>query len=80
MKSKNTKLNTKSKEATTDAKTDKHCLPMNGVYGILMLFVFGSIAYSTYIVAMGVEGYIPKLMLVPQALFALIVAIYKFSK
>lgn len=47
--------------------------------GALLLFVIMSIAYSTYVVYFGTTGWIPKIMLVPQALFAAWVAITKFA-
>jgi hypothetical protein len=65
-------------KADTSIKA-KHSLPLYGIFGILSLFVLVSIAYSTYMVAVGTDGVAPKVMLVPQALFAACLAIYKFS-
>lgn len=50
------------------------------VTGIAMLFVLASITYSTYVVAMGTTGMIPKVMLIPQAIWGVIIAIQKFTK
>lgn len=69
---KNNKTNT-----TESVKTPRNFdRPMS----LLMLFVVASIAYSTYVVYFGTIGIVPKIMLVPQALFAAIVAIHKFTK
>ena len=50
------------------------------ITGIAMLFVLASITYSTYVVAMGTTGIAPKVMLVPQAIWGVIIAIQKFTK
>jgi hypothetical protein len=50
------------------------------VVGLLQIFVVVSIAYSTYIVALGTQGYAPKIMLVPQTLYAGLLFVNKFSK
>lgn len=63
-----------------EVEQSKDCLPLQGVWGILVLFVIASIAYSTYMVALGTQGLTPKVMLIPQTAFAVIVALYKFSK
>ena len=52
----------------------------SAILGLLQVFVLVSIAYSTYIVALGTEGYTPKVMLVPQALYAAILLLKKFTK
>lgn len=64
----------------TPVQQTRQCLPLYGIWGIMGLFVVASVAYSTYMVAMGTQGYIPKVMLVPQVAFAVTIAIYKFSK
>lgn len=66
-------------------KVDKQSKPkkqrnFNGVVGILLLFVVASIAYSTYVVALGTEGYIPKVMLLPQAAWVVVELIKRFTK
>lgn len=66
------------KDTTANVQPVKQCLPIYGLWGILLLFVFGSVAYSTYMVAVGTTGIVPKVMLVPQATFAIILAILKF--
>jgi hypothetical protein len=69
-----------SKEKTKAKDNSSHCLPLYGIYGIMVLFVLTSITYSTYMVAVGTDGFIPKVMLIPQALFAGWIAVYKFHK
>jgi len=48
--------------------------------GMIQLFVLVSVSYSTYIVFLGTSGITPKVMLIPQALYATFVAINKFTK
>ena len=50
------------------------------VLGLLQLFVLASIAYSTYVVYLGTDGIAPKVMLIPQALWATLLAVQKFTK
>ena len=50
------------------------------VTGVAMLLVIASIAFSSYIVIMGVEQLVPKLMLAPQIMFAAIEAVKRFTK
>lgn len=45
-----------------------------------MLLVVGSIAFSSYIVYFGTTDMVAKILLVPQIVFAVGVAIYKFVK
>lgn len=61
------------------AKTKKQ-RNFTGVVGILLLFVVASIGYSTYVVYFGTEGVAPKLMLIPQAVFAVVELVKRFSK
>lgn len=44
-----------------------------------MLFVVGSIAFSSYMVYFGSDNLMAKIMIAPQVLFAAGVAIYKFA-
>jgi hypothetical protein len=69
-----------NKKAKEEAKVKAAKGPRNfdGILGLLQVFVVVSIAYSTYIVALGTEGYTPKIMLIPQALYASILVIRKF--
>jgi hypothetical protein len=53
---------------------------LGGFGGIFMAFVVASVAYSTYVVFAGTTGLAPKLMLVPQAVFATLVVLYKFAR
>lgn len=50
------------------------------VVGAFMLLVVASITYTTTIIIMGTEGILPLVMVVPQAIFGLIVLIKKFIK
>ncbi len=50
------------------------------IQGMLQLFVLISISYSTYVVALGTDGLTPKIMLIPQALYAAYIAVQKFTK
>lgn len=50
------------------------------IMGIMQLFVVASIAYSTAVIAMGTEGYIPLALVVPQALWAICTLVKRFSK
>lgn len=73
------KSNKTKKVPETEKVQSKQCLPLHGVFGVLSLFVVGSIAYSTYMVAMGTQGMVPKIMLIPQVTFATLLALYKFA-
>lgn len=50
------------------------------IVGVLLLFVVASIGYSTTVILMGTEGYIPAVLIAPQAVFAVIVLIKQFTK
>jgi hypothetical protein len=50
------------------------------IVGILQLFVIASIAYSSAVIVMGTEGYIPMALLVPQVVYAVVVLIKRFTK
>jgi isoprenylcysteine carboxyl methyltransferase (ICMT) family protein YpbQ len=74
--------NTKNKDELIPAprvkknKTNKN----TELVGILLVFVFVSILYSTYVVYMGTQGWEPKVMLLPQAGAAAYLLFYKFTK
>lgn len=51
-----------------------------GILGIGLLLVVVSIAYSTLVIIAGVDGPISKIILLPQALFALVTLLKAFSK
>lgn len=53
---------------------------LGGLGGIVMAFVVASISYSTYVVYFGTTGIVPKALLIPQAVFATVLVIYKFAK
>jgi len=71
---------TMKKQDLTPTVQSKQCLPLHGIFGILALFVVASVSYTTYMVVMGAQGITPKIMVIPQALFAAWIAVYKFSK
>lgn len=52
----------------------------NSIMGVLLLFAVASIAYSTVVIVLGTEGYIPMILVAPQALLAVTIAINKFAK
>jgi len=66
----------KQKEVVKAKKTHK----LDGIMGVLQLFVVVSIAYSSYIVIAGTDGLVPKLLVIPQILWAVIILVMKFTK
>lgn len=66
-----------SKEKTNTPKKSRNIKA--DTIGILQLFVLASIAYSTYVVFLGTDGIAPKVMLIPQALWATLLAVQKFT-
>lgn len=71
---------TKQNKATNNNKPAKKQRSFNGIMGVLQLFVVASVAYSTAVIAMGTEGYIPLALVAPQALWAVCVLVKRFSK
>jgi hypothetical protein len=49
------------------------------IIGIATLFVISSIIYTTVVVVMGTEGLIPKLLTIPQAIYAFIILMKRFT-
>lgn len=80
------RLGFKSKKAKKITKTQKQLerkQKIRGIIGIGLLFVVVSIAYSTYMVNLFVDGPAMVVALAPQVLFAaviLIIAFYKLFK
>lgn len=71
----------KAIEVKDAPKAKKNKKPvMQSIIGVLLLFVVASIAYSTTVIVMGTEGYIPLLLVAPQSIFAVIVLIKQFTK
>lgn len=66
----------KQKEVVKANKPSK----LNGIMGVLQLFVVVSIAYSSYIVIAGTDGLVPKLLVAPQIMWVMIVLVTKFTK
>jgi len=50
------------------------------VTGIAMLFVLASIVFSSFVVYNGTTGIEYKVLLIPQMLFAAVIAIKQFTK
>lgn len=72
---------TKNNEGAAPTKAaKKNGNKASGIIGLLLLIVVISIAYSTYVVWFGTTGLAPKIMLVPQTIFAAAVLIWKFNK
>lgn len=71
-------------KTTTDNKSDKAVKKEGDALITLgwlaMLFVVGSIAFSSYMVFFGTDSTVARAMLAPQVLFAASVMIYKFVK
>lgn len=68
------------KKTKPEMETKNSVKTVDNMLGLLMLFVVASIVYSTYVISSGTDGWIPKAMVAPQAMFAALVAIKKFSK
>lgn len=52
----------------------------NGIIGVMQLFAVVSICYSTATIVLGTEGVVPIVMVTPQAILAVVIAINKFVK
>lgn len=72
----------KEKNNSTEVKTPKKskAVSKNAIIGIMQLFAVASIAYSTVVIALGTEGVLPLVLVAPQAILAVAIAINKFSK
>lgn len=64
------------KKTANEAKTTF----VRGILGLVLLLVFGSIAYSTVVIIGGTDTLAPKIMVAPAALFDLFIAFVAFSK
>lgn len=51
-----------------------------GIMGLLQLFVVASIVYTTAIILMGSEGLVPKVLTIPQSVYAAVVVFKRFVK
>ena len=76
---------TMSKEETAEKKTPSKAKVtgwkrFRGIIGIGLAFVIVSIAYSSVVIWTGTEGLLPKIMLAPQAIFALVLLGVAFAK
>jgi hypothetical protein len=50
------------------------------VVGVLELFVVVSISYMTYVVVLGTDGYIPKALTLPAAVWVATQLVKRFTK
>lgn len=53
---------------------------VRGILGLVLLLVFGSIAFSTVVIWGGTDTLLPKLLTIPAAAFDLFIAFVAFSK
>lgn len=67
-----------SKTKTTKKQSNKGTLQL--FQGTAMLLVTVSISFSSYVVIMGVDDIVSKILIVPQLLFAVITLFRKFTK
>lgn len=70
----------KAKKTTKTERLEIRKQKIRGIIGIGLLFVIVSIAYSTYMVNLFVDGTEMIVALAPQVIFAAIVTIYAFYK
>ena len=66
------------------AKTEKVKKPSKNykqsIIGITQLIIVASVAYSSMVIILGTDGYIGKVLIVPQALWAVCTLIKRFTK
>lgn len=77
MNDENNKVNKKTNKKTSKAKAKDG---LHGIIGILLALAVISIVYSTAVIAMGTEGLLPIIMVIPQAALALTIVVWKFCK
>jgi hypothetical protein len=70
----------KAKKADKKTSGDAKSTFVRGILGIVLLLVFGSIAFSTVVIWGGTDTWGPKIMTAPAALFDLFIAFVAFSK
>lgn len=75
---KNTKPTTGA--AVEKPKTKKNSQFKSAIIGVGLLLSVISITYSTAVIALGTEGFTPLIMVAPQAILALGIAIKQFTK
>lgn len=65
-------------------KTDKATKPVkkttSTIIGIMQLFAVASICYSSTVIALGTNGVVPLVLIAPQVILAVVIAINKFTK
>ena len=70
----------KTKKVTKTQKKFEREQQLRGILGIGLLFVVVSIIYSTYIIFNGISSTASKVMIIPQATFAVLILYKAFSK
>lgn len=73
----NKKTTKKADKSTTEGAKSTF---VRGILGLVLLLVFGSIAYSTVVIIGGTDTLAPKILTAPAALFDLVLAFVAFSK
>lgn len=77
--SKTTTIEPKSAEKPT-SKAGLKKPSWSGILGVGLCLVIVSIAYSVVVILLGTNGITPKIMLAPQAIFAVTISVYAFSR
>jgi len=81
MSDKETKKDVKTaKKAEKNTSEDAKSTFVRGILGIVLLLVFGSIAFSTVVIWGGTDTLAPKIATAPAALFDVVIAFVAFSK
>lgn len=72
----------KKEQTKTEVKTPKKSSKnyRNGIIGIMQLFAVVSVAYSSATIVLGTSGVVPLIMVTPQTILAVVIAINKFTK
>lgn len=76
----NDKPETASKKTSKKTTREVKSTFVRGILGLVLLLVFGSIAYSTVVIVGGTDGITPKILVAPAALFDFVLAFVAFSK
>ena len=74
------KVDTAPKKSKQEKAGEAKDTFVRGIIGIVLLFVFGSIAFSTVVIWTGTDTLAPKIATAPAAAFALMLAFVGFCK
>jgi hypothetical protein len=74
------KENKSAKKAEKKTSSGNNSTFVRGILGIVLLLVFGSIAFSTVVIWGGTDTLGPKIVTAPAALFDVFIAFVAFSK